>query len=90
MSKTSECEEIGSVIKDGRIVSRDLLLFRDGQPFIVTVGTGEFISDLNKSGSGSANICLINEIGSPEENCKALSALSEQEIFPYLTAQEVV
>lgn len=73
--------------KDNGLLSRDILLNRDGKDYVITVSTPEYWKAVQDSGEeeGSSPHYVMDNVSEVDEVCKKLAEISTEELTPFLT-----
>ena len=90
------CQEVGFIKNaSGEVLSRELVIGRGGQRYLVSVGLPDYLSHVNfinkalpEDAQDFDNILPMKDISRVEDICAQLSKIPLNALQPYLIAQE--
>lgn len=89
------CYSINRAEDQGRITSRDLMIYRESKHYIIRVGTSEYARQVRTYNEGldpslqidDNNIYVMDDVTDTEEICQKLAQVPFPDLKPYLTEQ---
>ena len=91
------CYSFNHAEDQGKITSRDMMIYRDNKPYTIRVGTSEYASQIRSYNEGldpslqiENNIYVVDDATDPEEICQKLALVPFPELEPYLTEQRAL
>lgn len=88
------CYSINHFEDQGRITSRDLIVYRDNKSYIIRIGTLDYVNQVKSYNEGldptlqiENNIYVLENVSDPDVICQKLAQVPFPDLEPYLTEQ---